>query len=318
MSNTEIHITEDFFSLLVKYLKMETNQEENVLVESWLSEDEKNPDILLETSNLIFKPGTMISTDINNAWVQFQDKLYIKHKRKTIGYRSKSRQLAWAAAIFLFLGIGFLFKILYFNEDTKYYKGAVAIQLKDGTKVQLEKNAELILSDNFNGKNRTVALIGDGSFTVAKDSTKPFVIQLNKRILTVLGTAFKITQKENENYFHVKVTEGVVKVKDSSNNKLYKLIAGQELMLSDKKDEIKVFQSYAVLNFKNVSLIKIINELEKVYRIKFIGKEKLSDKNLYTIDLSSETLDNALKVLSALTNIKIDKIGESDYFIKSQ
>ena len=208
--------------------------------------------------------------------------------------------------------------MLYLNNDTTHYKGAVAVQLKDGTKVQLEKNAELILKDDFNDKNRTVALIGDGSFNVAKDSTKPFIIQLNKRTLTVVGTAFEITQKENDNYFHVKVTEGVVKVKDSLNNNLYKLIAGQELLLSNKEDEVKVFQSFAKLNFKNVSINKILSELEKAYKIKFNGKEKLSNKELYTIDLSNEKLENALKTLSTLTNIKIDKTGESDYSIKSK
>jgi transmembrane sensor len=320
MQHTEnIELSEDFMALLAKYLKMETEPIENQLVEEWLMQNPDNATVLLHINQLI--SGTVqndIKIDTNAAWRKFEKQIDINAKPKAIVKSIFATKKIWrvAAGIIIILAAAILYTYIDSSSSVSYYKGVASIKLKDGTKVELQQNAALTLGNKYNNSNREVTLIGNGSFDVAKDSTKPFIIHLDNRLLTVLGTAFSITQNVADNYFNVKVTEGVVKVKDSLSADTYKLIAGQELLLSNTSKEIKIVNAFEQLKFSDVAFIDILNTMEKVYRIKFVNNTPELNQVAYTIDLSSEPLDKALQILATLAGITIEKKSDSIYTIK--
>jgi ferric-dicitrate binding protein FerR (iron transport regulator) len=314
-----IHLSEDFLAILARYLKMETSADENQLVEEWLLQSPDNATVLLNINQLLSGSAQNdIKIDLDKAWEKIEAGIGTNSKSKVVAGRRFFNQKIWkvAASIIIILTAAILYKYIDNGSSVNYYKGFASIQLKDGTKVELQQNAELILQNKYNKNNREVTLIGNGSFDVSKDSTKPFIIHLDNRILTVLGTAFSITQNVTNNYFNVKVTDGVVKVKDSSSNNIYKLIAGQELLLSNTSKEVKIAKPFEALKFNDVAFANILHTMEKVYKIKFVNNISDLDQVAYTIDLSSEPLEKALQTLSTLAGITIERKSDSIYTIK--
>lgn len=314
-----IYLSEDLLALLAKYLAMETSADENQEVEEWLKQKPGNASVLFNISRIISGSGkNELEFNTNDAWKKLEQRINIKAESKVVRLNYSGKQKIWwaAACAIIILAAAILYKFIYSDNDIKNYKGLAAFQLKDGTKVKLQKDAELLVANNYNDESRIVQLRGNGFFEIAKDSAKPFIINMNDRKLTVLGTAFSIIQEPSNNYFNVKVTEGVVKIDDSLNNKVYKLIAGQELSLSGTDKKIEVFSAFEKLKFENAGFSDILNTIEKVYRIKFVNELPAQNKASYTIDLSSEPLDKALETISTLTGITIEHINDSTYRIR--
>lgn len=313
-----IQLSEEFLALLAKYLTMETSPEENQLVEEWLKQKPANANVLLNINELInYTGGEKIQSDTGIAWKRLQKSIDLQTKPVVVRGRF-GKQIIWrvAAGLLILLTAAVLYKFMSGDNDALYYKGIAAVQLKDGTKVQLQKDAVLLLDHDFNSKNRMVTLTGDGSFEVAKDTSNPFTIQLNNRVLTVLGTSFSITQHVADNYFNVKVTEGVVKVKDSLSNNTYKLIAGQELLLSNTEKKVHIVKPFEKLKFNDAAFINILQTMENVYKIKIKNTVPELSQVAYTIDLSAEPLEKALETIGTLTGVAIEKESESVYRIK--
>ncbi len=83
------------------------------------------------------------------------------------------------------------------------------VELDDGTRVTLNVNAEMAVS--FDSGQRNVRLrAGEAYFDVARDESRPFVIEAGDGRVAVLGTAFNM--RLTEHGFTVAVTEGRVAV----------------------------------------------------------------------------------------------------------
>ncbi|MBL7813802.1 MAG: FecR domain-containing protein [Saprospiraceae bacterium] len=93
------------------------------------------------------------------------------------------------------------------NEDKP-----LAVNLPDGSKVLLEKNASIVFEPDFNGNQRTVQLSGEALFDVVKNTQKPFVVYADDVVTKVLGTRFRITAIAHERNVTVSVLRGRVSV----------------------------------------------------------------------------------------------------------
>lgn len=92
------------------------------------------------------------------------------------------------AAILLPLVVMATALFFYFNQqNTKD-----PILLSDGTKVWLYQDAALDYPATFAADIRSVKLTGEAFFDVAKDATKPFIIQAGATDIRVLGTSFNV------------------------------------------------------------------------------------------------------------------------------
>jgi transmembrane sensor len=70
-----------------------------------------------------------------------------------------------------------------------------SVRLSDGSVVVLASNAQLAVHKYFNEKNRDVRLLGEASFRVHRDPTRPFLVYSGDIITKVLGTTFRIRAK---------------------------------------------------------------------------------------------------------------------------
>jgi len=86
-----------------------------------------------------------------------------------------------------------------------------SITLEDGTRVEL--NARTRLQVQTGGKERHVRLLdGEAFFTVAKDKTRPFIVETPGGSVRVTGTVFNVCT-ETAAEFEVTVVEGSVQVR---------------------------------------------------------------------------------------------------------
>ncbi len=91
------------------------------------------------------------------------------------------------------------------------------IRLDDGSEVSL--NTDSTIRVTMLKEERQIELLsGEAFFDVAKDANRPFTVATEKQQITVLGTAFNVRQREDENVLKVAVIEGRVAVQRRTPN----------------------------------------------------------------------------------------------------
>lgn len=147
--------------------------------------------------------------------------------------------------------------------------GQYQLQLSDGTKIWLNAASSVTYPAVFVGRERKIKITGEAYLEVAKDKTKPFIVDIDgKSSVEVLGTSFNISSYPEE---PIKTTlvEGSIKM----NNKM--LQPGEQAIVSESKLEINrevdISQVLAWKNgyfsFQDASLQQIAGQLERWYDI---------------------------------------------------
>jgi ferric-dicitrate binding protein FerR (iron transport regulator) len=115
--------------------------------------------------------------------------------------------------------------------------GQFKISLPDGTKVWLNASTTLKYPVEFLGKERKVEISGEAYFEVAKDPSKPFLVETNQEMIEVLGTHFNVNNYGDEDLVKTTLLEGSINLKVDGGNSL--LRPGQQAQLS-KTGNLKV------------------------------------------------------------------------------
>lgn len=232
----------------------------------------------------------------------------------TIGIRS-----AAAAAIL----IGLLFTIFPLNEsnsnnvEINYYSSTDAskkVELPDGSIVVLEPNSSLVLSENFNQKDRNVIFKGKGVFEIAKDKTRPFNINAESFSVQVLGTKFYLDQTAGEG--KVDLFEGKVKV-DHKGSITY-LRPNESWKESAEKNiaskEISNLLERREFSFNDEILDNIIDELEETYQVQISYPQEFSDNRIK--GSFSGNLEEVLTAIGYPFNLKPQKLSGNKIELK--
>lgn len=85
------------------------------------------------------------------------------------------------------------------------------IKLDDGSEVSLNTDSSIRVT-MLKEERQIELLSGEAFFDVAKDANRPFTVATEEQQITVLGTAFNVRQREDENMLKVAVIEGRVAV----------------------------------------------------------------------------------------------------------
>lgn len=179
------------------------------------------------------------------------------------------------------------------------------VSLTDGSKVQLNTNT-IINVDYSDGMRRIELVKGEAHFTVAHDSSRPFIVEAGDNTVTAVGTAFNM-QYVSDKAFELVVTDGRVLVKErgASHSDDSALILGAKplaqeglLMFSGEKATVdgKVTEresltenaidddlawQQGMIVFKGESLDKVLQEIGRYTPIKFeLGDAQLKDRRV--------------------------------------
>ena len=88
--------------------------------------------------------------------------------------------------------------------------GEYSITLSDGTVVYMNSESELRYPVKFVGNGRKVFLSGEAYFDVTSDKDHPFLVELKKSVVKVLGTSFDIRAYEDEDVVMTTLVRGKV------------------------------------------------------------------------------------------------------------
>lgn len=330
MTNIDIYIS--------KFLSGESTTEENQLLESWKKEkpeNEKYFNDFVTVWNLSQKsqhvhPSKKIDTD--KAWQAIKP----RQAPKTTSTKERSMLQRWwsvAASILLLAGLSYLALT---QQETSLPMKTIAVsaskiqevKLPDGSLVTLNKGALLEYPEKFEGLSRTVYLKGEGFFEVESNPKKPFIVDLEKAQVKVLGTSFNIYTHKEAQAIEVTVNSGKVLFsnKKKGNNKAEViLIKGEQATFERKSNTIlKAERTNAnalawktkTFQFDNTPLKEVSAVLQNAFgkKISFKNEEtKNCTITLYT--QQPQSLDNILETIELTLGVEIDRKNETYWIL---
>lgn len=302
--------------LLDRYLKGETTNEENELVERWLEENsDANPRWHDLDRSAKDKWLSGVFSEIKNTIHETEAKVVSLPQRK----RGIWLRVAAVAAVLL---ISFALYLEWPSLQSRLHPVELTalkvpvnqkreITLADGSQVWLNAGSELKYPKTFNRKTREVYLSGEAYFDVRHDADKPFIIHTGTVLTTVLGTAFNIKEDKNKHTIQVTVTRGKVSVANG-NKLLGVIIPNQQISFNTLKAEAVqatvnanavVAWQQSDLHFDDVSFGDAVAQLQKHFNVKISFRNaKLKDCRFTGTSLSGEELDKILNVMCAFNN----------------
>lgn len=183
------------------------------------------------------------------------------------------------------------------------------IRLPDGSTVVLNKNSYVVYPRNFKGNLRQVTLVGEGYFDIKHNKEKPFVVQVGKLSVAVLGTAFNINSSHQN--IAVTVTRGKVSVSDQHKT-LGTILPNQQISYNtatqhSKKITVNAFPIIKWqandLYFDDITLQQVAVILsERFNKPVIIANEQLMACKMTGAFTHGESLQEILKIVCEFNN----------------
>lgn len=176
--------------------------------------------------------------------------------------------------------------------------GMEHLTLPDGTEVQMNSTATLLYPTEFTGKSRSVYLIGEANFKVARNEKMPFIVKSNDFQVTALGTEFNMRTYPGDSTLSATLLSGSVEVRCNNLTSAHTLKPSEQLTYNiftktesiDYPDlsEVTAWQRGELI-FKSTSLGEIITVLERRYPYSFVYALNSLKEDKYTFRFKENT-----------------------------
>ncbi|MHA3788124.1 FecR family protein [Flavobacterium hauense] len=240
------------------------------------------------------------------------DALYARieaNKNRPVKVRTLSPWIGRVAAM-LILALGATYFAYTTKTTTELAEAGQRTEflLPDNSAVTLNSGSEVDYKAWNWKNNRKLQLDGEAYFKVAKGQTFDVVTTMGK--VTVVGTQFNV--KARDNRFDVTCFEGKVKVTSKGNTIL--LTPGMSVAFDNGK-QVDVLSeentqpgwlTYEV-NYQKEKLSRIINEMERQYRIDIDLTDKRNET--YSGSIPMNNLSDALEIIETAYHLKSQKAG---------
>lgn len=165
---------------------------------------------------------------------------------------------------------------IFYNTIEVPRAGTYQVVLPDGSRIWLNALSSLTFPTRFSGMSREVTLTGEAYFEIAADPQKPFKVQVEGSLVTVLGTSFNVNAYEKR--METTLVSGGVKIAHRNVEK--ELKPGEKAVVKRKDISVRKADLEKVLAWKNgyfhfeddeISLV--LEEIARWYdlEIAFIG-----------------------------------------------
>jgi ferric-dicitrate binding protein FerR (iron transport regulator) len=319
---------------LVRYLRRESDVEENDRIDTWLAADEAHRHYLLRLKDeWKYLREPIINIDKLNRtkiWEKIQER--IVPVVRTISFERRRFWLLGSVAAILI----FLFGLVgaYFIQTSIALKKSLeartivytppgqksSITLPDGSKAWLNAGTRLTYTQAFNQQDRKVELEGEAFFDVIKKDNLPFVVQTSHLDVVVKGTAFDVSAYGDDTKIEVSLLRGKVTINDKKGRLMGELLPNNWIQLDKvtgkytrvgKKDaaQYSMWKSEE-LAFENEPLDLVLKKLERWYGVEIDWKGLDTDRR-YTFKVKTESLREILELINVITPIQYKIAGKS-------
>lgn len=199
------------------------------------------------------------------------------------------------------------------------------LTLPDGTEVEMNSTATLLYPSQFNGETRSVYLIGEANFKVAKNEAQPFIVKSNDFQVTALGTEFNMKVYPDDPILTTTLLYGSIEIKfDNLESSLilkpseqfsYNKRTKEEAISRPDLDGVTAWQR-GELVFKSATLEEIIPVLERKYPYSFVYTVSTLRNDRYTFRFKEKTpLQEIMDIIVEVSgNIKY-RIEDNKYYL---
>ncbi|NOS93031.1 MAG: DUF4974 domain-containing protein [Cyclobacteriaceae bacterium] len=302
----------NFDHLLQRYLTGQVTDEEKAKLEAWLevmkTEDTTHLELTPEEEAHLFQKITS-KIESGKPVAAFRPEQIRKQK-------SNQWMMRIAASVVLVLTATFL--IWQFNDSATKKPAALAVDkmiLNDGSLVWVKGDSKLAYFEKDNGQTRYAELSGEALFEVAKDPSRPFVIQCKDISIRVLGTSFSL-RADNDSVV-VKVLTGKVIVTSAIDNTTKQVEPFQEIVYTHGQWQQTAFAKTEVntitanteynMHFENSTLGEVLARLEKKFNVVIQTSEPTAKDCRLTADLTDHSLDTSLQLITEVLSVTVDK-----------
>ena len=241
---------------------------------------------------------------------------------KVLRLNPMARVLKIAAAFVILLGAVYLFKMAFpgvaptetLVAETGNQK---VFMLNDGTSVTLNESSSLTFPEDFTKKERRVELEGEAFFQVAKDASKPFVVETELADIQVLGTSFNVRAYADENLVEVFVKTGKVAVWLKDSNKRVELNPGEKLVFDKNLNKVvsakdatgnSMAWKDGILFFKEKTFREIFSEVERQFGIEIRVKNEKLLSCRYTLTIEKDKFQEDLNSIMISCPVKFTEV----------
>jgi ferric-dicitrate binding protein FerR (iron transport regulator) len=205
-----------------------------------------------------------------------------------------------------------------FQEVRAAFGTQTRLELPDGTMVSLNSGSTLKFPTTFvNSKTRLVYLSGEGNFKVAKNTQQPFVVDINKLQVRVLGTTFNVDAYPGNTAITIALVEGKILLQQNNNNKTSDLMEMKPNQVacyrkSDNKIEWKKesdLTKYTAwtngkIVFSNDPVNTVVQKLQNWYNVDIQVVDKKLDNYRFTGTFIDEPLEQVLSMLNLTSQME--------------
>lgn len=232
--------------------------------------------------------STVALDDVQNGNITQQGNMRVVKQNGKLAYESTGAQS----------------KQTLYNSIATPRGGQYQVTLPDGTKVWLNAASSIRYPTTFTGAERRIELSGEAYLEVAKNAKQPFIVQVPRGEVHVLGTNFDIMAYKEEDVLKTTLLEGSVKFKSGNSSSILKpgqqsrLTTDGQLTVADdvNLDEVVAWKN-GVFHFENASIERVMRQLSRWYDVE-IEYQRPPGSGSFHADMPKNTnLSMALKAL---------------------
>jgi ferric-dicitrate binding protein FerR (iron transport regulator) len=234
-----------------------------------------------EVMDRVWDDYSDVPTPLQQRQSEDEARQLLKRLRRHEKRISLRRMWKYAAAVaLLILASGMLYFLSSGGSDKEIPYMTIKVEhgkqervtLPDGTKVILNAGTAFSCPQSFHGEKRTVKLDGEAFFDVARNRSKPFVVQTGNAGIEVLGTSFNVKAYGEDEFIAVTVESGKVKV--NMEDAMMQLLPGEQFFLDRTTHEVHRNRENTgktkswisgELYFNKTPIRSVINELMRRY-----------------------------------------------------
>ncbi len=274
------------------------------------------------------------SVENTSLWEQCRQVLFmpLMMLREILGWFLCHRLVSFLAVSFtIFVAVFVLLSSPKNVVSPDYYATGVGevrtIILSDGSEIVLGARSTMTVS--ISNKERSVLLTkGEAFFNVAKDSVKPFFVNVNEVVVRVVGTQFDVRKRYGAT--SVGVLEGVVSVTALDSETVSRslapitLVAGEQVTKVDTAGFSDIKQVSPVelgmwrhgrLVYRNVNLIDVILDANRYFdgNISLLAKDLEHEK--ITVTFKTDQIEQLPSMLSQTLPIKVIELTDGRFLL---
>ena len=189
-------------------------------------------------------------------------------------------------------------------------------ELPDGTIGWLNSGSTLKFPVKFKGKQREVALSGEGFFNVVQDSEKPFIVKTCNLDIKALGTSFNVLAYPDDETCEITLESGKVIIEKTTENgessQLAELHPNHQVVISKRtnKSEVREVSPSKYTSWKEGKLVLrndpmnlVVKKIGRWYNVEINLKEKDLESYRYRATFEDETFAEVMKLLKLTSPI---------------